>query len=170
MHSKTRVIICGRAGSGKDFLKTHFKTYFKTDVSLTTRNPRIGEVDGVDYKFVTKDYFCQMIMNESLFEYEIFGENYYGTEMESWEKSQVFIMTPTAIKKMKHKSTTFVIFLNIDLSVLGQRLQKRNLTQQQIETRFKLDDNEFEGFTDFNLVITNPLFNPNSIVQILKDI
>lgn len=45
----------------------------------TTRAPRKGERDGVDYHFVTKDEMRQMIDNDEFVEHALFSDNYYGT-------------------------------------------------------------------------------------------
>ena len=55
-------------------------------VSMTTRNPRPGEVDGVNYFFVTKEEFKQAILNGELLEHARFVENDYGTPKEYVEK------------------------------------------------------------------------------------
>ena len=67
------VVISGFSGAGKGTLmKALMKEYgdsYALSVSATTRNPRPGEMDGVDYFFVTKDKFEQMIAEDALIEY-----------------------------------------------------------------------------------------------------
>ena len=52
---------------------------FKISVSHTTRSPRSNEVDGVDYHFVSKKKFEELIENNKFYEYAKIFENYYGT-------------------------------------------------------------------------------------------
>ena len=52
---------------------------FKISVSYTTRPPRSNEVNGVDYHFVKKDEFEELIKENKLYEYAKIFENYYGT-------------------------------------------------------------------------------------------
>ncbi|MBO4901458.1 MAG: guanylate kinase [Lachnospiraceae bacterium] len=76
------VVISGFAGSGKgtickELMRQHDNYAFS--VSATTRDPRPGEVDGVDYFFITKERFLEMIDAGELLEYAQYVSNYYGT-------------------------------------------------------------------------------------------
>ena len=75
------LIISGPSGSGKgtviDMLIEQFGC--RKAVSVTTRNIRPGEIDGRDYKFVTRKKFDDMLKNGELLEYNIYGDNCYGT-------------------------------------------------------------------------------------------
>lgn len=77
------LIVSGSAGSGKSTVLSGFKggevEPFRFSVSATTRQPRAGERDGVDYLFVTKERFEQMIEQGELLEHTVFNKNYYGT-------------------------------------------------------------------------------------------
>ena len=76
------VILSGPAGSGKD---TVISELFKSDfditksVSMTTRAPRDGETDGIDYIFVSEEDFLKSVKNDELLEFARYGINYYGT-------------------------------------------------------------------------------------------
>ncbi len=84
MSKKGKLIIySGPSGVGKGTVR---KELFKLDdlkltysISMTTRSPREGEIEGIDYFFVTKDYFEQEIKNGAFLEYAVFVGNYYGT-------------------------------------------------------------------------------------------
>lgn len=80
------VVISGFSGAGKGTLmKALMKEYgdsYALSVSATTRSPRPGEMDGVDYFFVTRDKFEQMIAEDALIEYAQYVGNYYGTPKE----------------------------------------------------------------------------------------
>lgn len=78
------LVISGPSGTGKGRICNEL---FKDEgivfsISLTTRKPREGEVDGVNYHFVTKEKFEQMIDNDGLLEYAKVFENFYGTPRE----------------------------------------------------------------------------------------
>ena len=68
-------------GSGKLHSQKIQQKYqsFKISVSYTTRPPRSNEVNGVDYHFVKKDEFEELIKENKLYEYAKIFENYYGT-------------------------------------------------------------------------------------------
>ena len=76
------IIISGPSGAGKGTLCRELLTRhpeFYLSVSVTTRSPRPGEVEGVNYFFRSKQDFREMIDNDQFLEYaEVFG-NYYGT-------------------------------------------------------------------------------------------
>lgn len=76
------IVISGFAGSGKGTItKELIKRYdnYRFSVSATTRNPRPGEQDGVDYFFVNREQFEKMIDENQLLEYTEYVGNYYGT-------------------------------------------------------------------------------------------
>jgi dephospho-CoA kinase len=56
------------------------------------------------------------------------------------------------------RAKCFVIYLDIDKETRLQRLSERNDNQDSIERRIQADDNQFIGFTDYDLKITNPDF------------
>ena len=86
------VVISGFSGAGKGTLmKALMKEYgdsYALSVSATTRKPRPGEMDGVDYFFVTKDKFEQMIAEDALIEYAQYVGNYYGTPRDYVEQDR----------------------------------------------------------------------------------
>ena len=75
-------VISGPSGSGKGtVLKVLREMYkeFVVSVSATTRSPREGERDGVEYFFKTREEFETLIANEEVLEYTVYNGNYYGT-------------------------------------------------------------------------------------------
>ena len=76
------VILSSPSGVGKTTLTKKIQQKyqnFKISVSHTTRAPRSNEVDGVDYHFVTKEKFKDLINDKKFYEYAKIFENYYGT-------------------------------------------------------------------------------------------
>ena len=76
------IVISGPSGAGKgticaELLKRN-KNLWKS-VSMTTRKPRKGEVDGVDYFFVSKKEFKENIKENGLLEHAIYADEFYGT-------------------------------------------------------------------------------------------
>lgn len=84
---KTRgqlIVLSGPSGVGKstviaELLSERKDIYFS--VSFTTRNPRVGEADGVNYNFVPRSEFERMIAGDELLEYAQYVGNYYGTSL-----------------------------------------------------------------------------------------
>lgn len=82
------IIISGPSGVGKGTVIAALRKNDKTlgfSVSATTRKPRPGETDGVDYHFVSKEVFEDMIKNDEMLEYACYNGNYYGTPKSSVE-------------------------------------------------------------------------------------
>ena len=76
------VVISGFSGAGKGTVIKKLLSEsdeYCLSVSMTTRNPRPGEVDGRDYFFVTREKFEQTIAENGLIEHAEFVGNYYGT-------------------------------------------------------------------------------------------
>jgi guanylate kinase len=75
-------VISGASGVGKSTvlkLVMAARKDLSFSVSATTRAPRVGEVEGVSYYFVTKEQFEEMIRQDAFLEYDAHAANYYGT-------------------------------------------------------------------------------------------
>lgn len=77
------IVVSGFSGAGKGTLMKRllekYEERYALSVSATTRQPREGERDGIEYFFKTKEEFEKMIAKEELIEYARYVENYYGT-------------------------------------------------------------------------------------------
>ena len=74
------IVISGPSGSGKDSICERLREYndnFWVSVSCTTRKPRIGEEEGINYYFKNNEEFEELIKNDDLLEYAKYGDNYY---------------------------------------------------------------------------------------------
>ena len=76
------VVLSSPSGVGKTTLTKKLQqkySNFKISVSHTTRSPRPNEVDGVDYNFISKEKFEELIKKRKFYEYAKIFNNYYGT-------------------------------------------------------------------------------------------
>lgn len=84
------IVISGPSGAGKStILKRLFEEYpsrFGFSVSHTTRAPRGAEQDGVEYHFVTKEQFADLVEKKGFVEHATFGSNSYGTSIAAIEE------------------------------------------------------------------------------------
>ncbi len=81
-------IVSGPSGSGKSTITKKVRDILNIPLSIsaTTRKPRVGEVDGVDYYFLTTNEFEKKIENDEFFEYANVHGNYYGTLISQIDK------------------------------------------------------------------------------------
>lgn len=155
---ESKIIIVGKGGSGKDFLRKKFEARgFKYCVSYTSRPKRNNEKDGLDYKFVTEDFFNNNV--HRFYEIADFNGWKYGRTIEDFEKSSLLIMTPGGIRNIKpeHRKKCLIIFLDVEREILKQRLLERK-DADDVERRLLADDLDFLEFSDFDIKITNPDF------------
>ncbi|KAI9190198.1 guanylate kinase [Blastocladiella emersonii ATCC 22665] len=86
MDNKRPLVMSGPSGSGKSTLLTRlfkeFPNAFGFSVSHTTRKPRPGEVDGINYNFVTREQFTELIGQGAFIEHAEFAKNLYGTSVQ----------------------------------------------------------------------------------------
>lgn len=163
-----RVILCGPGASGKDHLKRKFEEKgFVNSVSCTTRPPREGETHGLHYYFLSDAEFDEKVENGEFLEYQDFptklnGEDVvvrYGTLNEHFEKSTIFIMTPSGIADLneEQRRSSMIMFLDVPEDVRRERLSER-VNGDDVETRLENDRKDFENFTDYDMRVTNPDF------------
>ena len=156
-----RIILVGRAASGKDHIRKKFEARgFRYAVSYTTRPPREGEVDGVDYIFISQEEAQEMIKNDDFYEYVEFNGWIYGTTCDQFDEDHVFIMTPSGLAHLDEDSRkkSFVIFIDIDEAVRRERMAIRNMPGDSVDRRIEADRKDFENFTNYDIRITNPDF------------
>lgn len=83
------IVLSGPSGVGKstviaELLGERPDIFFS--VSFTTRKPRVGEADGINYRFIGKDEFEAMIARDEFLEYAQYVDNYYGTSLKAIEE------------------------------------------------------------------------------------
>ena len=156
-----RVILVGKGGSGKDYARKILEDKgFRYCISHTTRPPREGEVNGRDYNFISRDSAAHhYIPNNLFYEYVIFNNWLYGTTKEEFEKSNLFIMTPSGVSKLlpEDRRESFIVYFDIDIETRRRRLSERR-DADNVERRLEADDLDFENFTDFDHRIVDPEF------------
>ena len=155
-----RIILVGRAASGKDFARKKLQNRGYTyGISYTSRPPRSTETDGIDYHFLSKEVFEEMIEKDMFYEYVPFNGWYYGTSKGQFYTEDVFIMTPHGISLIdpEDRKNCFIMYFDIPLEVRKERLMLRN-DADKVERRLEADERDFANFTDFDIRITNESF------------
>ena len=161
MENNKRTILVGKAASGKDYLRKRFESRgFKYAVTYTTRPPREGEVNGKDYFFISEDESKRLIESGFFYEYVIFNGWVYGTSISQFYTSDLFIMTPAGISKIKPEDrlNSFIIYVDIDIQTRYDRLLNRDMPGDSVQRRIEADELDFSIFYDYDLRITNSNF------------
>jgi guanylate kinase len=156
-----RIVLVGKAASGKDHLRKRFESRgFKYAVTYTTRPPREGEVNGKDYYFISEDEAKVLIESNFFYEYVIFNGWVYGTSNSEFYSKDLFIMTPEGVSRIKPEDrvTSFIIYMDIEMSIRMTRLTNRNMPGDSMTRRIKADEMDFTDFNDYDLRITNSDF------------
>jgi len=155
------LIIVGPSATGKTVIVSHLQkiSNLKKLVTYTTRNKREGEVNDVDYHFISKEEFINKIDNGFFFEYVCYHENYYGTALSDLTKDKVVILEPNGLKKYKalNRSDIKIIYLECSEETRRSRMAYRGDKDESINDRIIGDrvdfSDEFKSLAD--IVLSN---------------
>ena len=161
------VILSSPSGVGKTTLTKKIQqkyNNFKISVSHTTRPPRSNEVDGVDYNFVSKEKFEELIQKKQFYEYAKIFDNYYGTSKKNVDNTIktndiIFDIDWQGTKQLSNfkKLRLIKIYLITDSKdELKKRLLKRDQnSKEEIEKRLKSFDDDIKHWNDYDYIIIN---------------
>ncbi|MGN1382899.1 MAG: guanylate kinase [Eubacterium sp.] len=162
-------VISGPSGAGKGtickrLIEDSRPEDLALSVSMTTRAPREGEVDGVSYFFKTKEEFEKEIEQGGLLEYAAVYENYYGTPKAYVEEKldagtdvilEIDIQGAMNVKKSRPEST-FIFILPPSMDVLRKRLIGRGTeTEEAVELRLSKTKSEVSHIRDYDYYVVN---------------
>lgn len=161
------IVLSGPSGVGKstviaELLKQSGDLYFS--VSFTTRAPRPGETDGVNYHFVSRGEFERMIGAGELLEYAEYVGNYYGTSLkviqEKLERGIDVLLDievqGAAKVRAKCPEAILIFIIPPSLEELSRRLYSRNTdTSDAIERRLKRAIEECQVIADYDYLVIN---------------
>ncbi len=164
------MILTGPSGVGKGtlmrtLLQRHPELYYS--VSATTRAPRSGETDGINYYFVSRANFEQLVASGEFLEWAEFAGNYYGTPRQPvLEKvnSGKTVLLEIELDGARQVRTSFpqaisIFILPPSLEELEKRIRSRNQdSEDAIARRLILARNEIEAAGEFDIQIVNDDF------------
>ncbi len=154
---------CGKSSLLKEVYKTIDNYYFS--ISTTTREPRVGEIDGVDYFFTTKKKFQEDIKNDNFLEYALVHGNYYGTSLKPIKKAlledklvvfDIDVQGFEQVIKTFRDITTTVFITTPSLDELEYRLTNRGTDKKEvIENRIITAKKEIKYINKYDYFIIN---------------
>lgn len=160
-------VVSGFSGAGKGTLmKRLMEDYdnYALSISMTTRAPREGERDGVEYFFTTREKFEETIENDGLIEYAQYVGNYYGTprayvesQLEAGKDVILEIEIQGALKVKKQYPDCLLLFVTPpSAKELEKRLVGRGTeTQEVIAKRLARAVEESQGIEDYDYIVVN---------------
>ncbi len=165
----TLIVLSGPSGTGKGTVLKHFFDNYADDavklsISATTRLPREGETDGVNYFFVEKEKFENMVQNDMLLEWASFCGNCYGTpkafvdeNLENGCDVILEIEVQGALKVMeKRPDATFVFIAPPSMQELKSRIVGRQTeTADVIERRMETAKWEVQNISKYTYAVVN---------------
>ena len=161
------IVITGPSGVGKGtlvnlLLQRH--PQLKLSTSATTREPRLGEIDGVEYYFLSKKDFETAIVNNELLEWAEYSGNYYGTPkakvVEQIERGN-FIILEIELAGARTIATIFpqakrIFILPPSIEELEARIRGRGTnTEESIASRLAIAREEIDASSEFDVQIIN---------------
>ncbi|WP_461218944.1 guanylate kinase [Lapidilactobacillus salsurivasis] len=162
------IVLSGPSGVGKGTVRqamvAKYGQQFKYSISMTTRQPRPGEVDGVDYYFRTRDEFETEIANGGMLEYAQYVGNYYGTPLryvnQTLEQGQDVLLEIEVKGAMQVRSKVsdgvFIFLTPPDLHILQERIVKRGTDDMAtIKRRMQTAREEINLMTNYDYAVVN---------------
>lgn len=154
------ICLLGKSCAGKDTIQTELiKMGMKSVVSYTTRPPRLGEIDGVAYHFITKEDFLEkekkrFFAETTAYNVAIGDTWYYGSAIEDLTDEKVAIINPYGLRQLRQiqslNPVAFYIFANEE--IIWNRLRERGDNLKEARRRFDADNRDFcdiEKYIDF---------------------
>ncbi|MCI8868986.1 MAG: guanylate kinase [Lawsonibacter sp.] len=161
------IVLSGPSGVGKstviaELLGQRRDIYFS--VSYTTRTPRVGEQDGVNYHFITRQEFERMIDGDELLEYAQYVGNYYGTSLKVIQDklaAGIDVLLDIEVQgaaKVRRRvpEAVFLFIIPPSFEELSRRLHGRNTDGEEvISGRLEKARTEFKEIPNYDYLVIN---------------
>ena len=161
------IVLSGPSGVGKSTVIAELfsqRDNIHFSVSYTTRQPRVGEQNGVNYNFVSREEFEGMIQRDELLEYAEYVDNYYGTSLKAIEEqlSQgVDVLLDIEVQgaakvRARCPDALFIFIIPPSFEDLSRRLHGRNTDSEEvIAGRLEKAKIEFREIPKYDYLVIN---------------
>ena len=141
------IVLTGASASGKtvtalDLQKRHGLV---KAITTTTREKRVGETDGVEYFFISKEEFEKRLKENKFVEHSLYNGNFYGCGVDQVSDNKIVVLDPNGLHSfLKLKDKNIVSFLLIaDEKTRKSRMESRGDKEENIQQRIENDVNDF---------------------------
>ena len=170
------IVLSGPSGVGKSTviaeLMAQRRLHFS--VSYTTRQPRVGEQDGVNYNFVSRQEFERMIAAQELLEYAEYVDNYYGTSLKIIRDkldAGIDVLLDIEVKgaakvRQSCPDAVFIFMIPPSFEELSRRLHARNTDNEDVITgRLEKARLEYKEIPNYDYLVINDKVS-NAVAEI----
>ena len=168
------IVLVGESASGKSSIEKYLVNHYgyKKVVSYTTRQPRQGEIDGVDYHFIDEDKFIELNGNKFFAETAVYNGWHYGTAKEDCANDKVAVLTPHGLRQIsKIKNINVVSFyINVPRRDRLIKILQRGDNIEEAYRRSLSDVGMFDGISDEVTFVINNDGYEKSIETMTKEI
>lgn len=156
------IALMGEAGSGKDTIlhriMEKYPSYFNEIISCTTRPPRQGEKEGVNYHFLSVEDFIRKILNGDMLEATEFNGWHYGTDSQSLtiDKINIGVFNPEGVRCLQEDENIELYVFYVRAAgkqrLLRQLNREENPDVDEIIRRYKADTEDFSFLNDIKYI------------------
>ncbi len=167
MHKGLLLVISGPSGTGKGTVCKKLlsnRSNIKYSVSATTRKPRDGEIDGVNYFYLSEKEFLDLLQNDALIEWDKYCDNYYGTPKKYVEDAldqgidvilEITVEGALEVKK-KYPDCVLLFILPPSFEELRRRIVGRGTEEfDVIEKRLNQAQKEMSAVFEYDYYVVN---------------
>ena len=170
------IVIVGESACGKtsvaNYLAEHYG--YKKIITYTTRSPREGEQDGVDYYYVSNERFETLKIQNFFAETAIYNNWNYGSAREDYTQDSVIILTPKGLRAIRNSGikNIFSVYIHVPRRDRLIKCLNRGDDIEEAYRRSLSDVGQFDGIKDeVDLVVYNPsyTFDVMSIAGVIQE-
>lgn len=153
------IVLIGESASGKSSVEKELVNLgFNHVVSYTTRPPRKGEIDGVDYHFISETQFNDMMHNDEFCENSTYRGWRYGSAKADYKGKTVIVANPHGLRQIskQFELDVYSVYINIPRNERLIKLLERGDNVDEACRRSLSDEGQFTGIKDeVNLILDN---------------